>query len=325
MASPSMADALKELTLVHEETFGHSPEIFRRGDPAPVSNSGPDSESDLYSASESDLYSASDSDLDAAPFSEAFCSSPTGREIHGQGTPEKAWQDWGGLECFPELNIHDLVDATATVWVVAPHPDDEVLACGGLLRQLVRRGLKVKVVAVTDGAASHPGSALWTPAELARIRAAESRKALDKLGLPAVPLLRIGLDDGRIIAQAAQLRAYLLERVTAGDLVLATWDRDGHPDHEAVGAVSAQVASMNDAVLLSMPVWMWHWASPGDVRVPWQHALRLPLAEQDLSAKSAAVACYCSQLEADASTGNAAIVGPAAMQRLLRQFEVFFL
>ena len=50
------------------------------------------------------------------------------------------------------------------VVVVAPHPDDEVLAAGGLMRWMACRGREVLVVGVTDGEASHARSARVTPA-----------------------------------------------------------------------------------------------------------------------------------------------------------------
>lgn len=42
--------------------------------------------------------------------------------------------------------------------VVAPHPDDESLGCGGLIAEACRQGLRGKVVIVSDGAGSHPNS-----------------------------------------------------------------------------------------------------------------------------------------------------------------------
>src|SRR5690606_16204888 len=45
------------------------------------------------------------------------------------------------------------------ITVIAPHPDDESLGCGGLIAALAADGRAVQVVFVTDGAGSHPNSA----------------------------------------------------------------------------------------------------------------------------------------------------------------------
>jgi LmbE family N-acetylglucosaminyl deacetylase len=50
--------------------------------------------------------------------------------------------------------------------VVAPHPDDESLACGGLLAEACRQGLRGTVVIVSDGAGSHPNSKAYPPDRL---------------------------------------------------------------------------------------------------------------------------------------------------------------
>ncbi|WP_287171998.1 PIG-L family deacetylase [Mesorhizobium sp.] len=40
--------------------------------------------------------------------------------------------------------------------IVAPHPDDEMLGCGGVAAKKIASGAKVRLVFVTDGAASRP-------------------------------------------------------------------------------------------------------------------------------------------------------------------------
>lgn len=42
------------------------------------------------------------------------------------------------------------------VLVVAPHPDDEVFGCAGLVQQLVQSGTQVDVVIVTGGVKATP-------------------------------------------------------------------------------------------------------------------------------------------------------------------------
>ena len=50
--------------------------------------------------------------------------------------------------------------------VVAPHPDDESLACGGLIAEARAQGRLVRVVIVSDGTGSHPASKAYPNARL---------------------------------------------------------------------------------------------------------------------------------------------------------------
>ena len=48
--------------------------------------------------------------------------------------------------------------------------------------------------------------------------------------------------------------------------------------------------------LLSYPIWTWHWSHPGDPRVPWEAAARVPLSAEAARRKRAAIGCFASQL-----------------------------
>src|SRR5881275_2502629 len=63
--------------------------------------------------------------------------------------------------------------------VLAPHPDDEVIGCGGLVALHLREGRKVRVVVVTDGGQAGDPAA----------RQGESRAALASLGDAEVQFL----------------------------------------------------------------------------------------------------------------------------------------
>ena len=79
--------------------------------------------------------------------------------------------------------------------VVAPHPDDESLACGGLIADACRQGLRGKVVIVSDGAGSHPNSKAYPPDRLKALREEEARRAGAELGLEPEDMLFLGLPD----------------------------------------------------------------------------------------------------------------------------------
>jgi LmbE family N-acetylglucosaminyl deacetylase len=250
---------------------------------------------------------------------------PNDREIAGEGTGEACWQAWPGLSALPLTDIDALVPPGSRAVMLAPHPDDELLAWGGLIRLLALAGRDVLVVAVTDGDASHPGSALWSPAQLALLRAQESLDALAQLEAGEVPLRRLGLGDGRVTRQAGLLASLCDELVREGDVLFATWRLDGHPDHEAVGAVAADVARRRGLAFVETPVWMWHWAQTGDARVPWDRTVRLPLDAATHARKLAATGAFASQLEGDPTTGAGPIVPATALARVTREHEFFFL
>ena len=69
------------------------------------------------------------------------------------------------------------------ILVVAPHPDDETLGCGGLVSLLAQNGSAFYIVFVTDGSASHRNSTAWPTARLAAQREQEARNALVCLGI----------------------------------------------------------------------------------------------------------------------------------------------
>jgi len=56
--------------------------------------------------------------------------------------------------------------------VLAPHPDDEVIGCGGLIAQHLRENRAVRIVIATDGAAGGDAEA----------REAEARRGVAALG-----------------------------------------------------------------------------------------------------------------------------------------------
>ena len=236
--------------------------------------------------------------------------------IVGAGTAEARWRDWPAVTTWPSLATPPL---TTPPLVVAPHPDDEILGVGGLLALLGR----AEVVAVTDGEASHPDSTVHTRAELATIRQGETRRALARLGLPAAPVHRLAHPDGGI--DEAALTVALRQRLTPGRWCLATWRGDGHPDHESVGRAAAAACAATGARLLEYPIWTWHWAAPGDDRVPWQRARRVDLPAAAQHAKAAAIAEFTSQIDdLGPAPGDAAILPPHVLTRFARPFEVVF-
>lgn len=73
------------------------------------------------------------------------------RVTHDTATPESVWRPWIDAADFSTRPLSDWVPPHARLVVVAPHPDDEVRACGALLAMHAQRGGESLIVAVTDG------------------------------------------------------------------------------------------------------------------------------------------------------------------------------
>jgi LmbE family N-acetylglucosaminyl deacetylase len=234
--------------------------------------------------------------------------------IDAPGTDEETWAAWPGLDALPDASVAGLAGVTSAV-VVAAHPDDEVLGAGGLISVLAAAGARLRLVAVTDGESSHRGYA--DPAVLARRRTAETAAALRVLGAGTAEVVRLGLPDAGLADREDELTAALEPLTARFDICLAPWDGDLHPDHEAAGRAARQVTPR----VLCYPVWMWHWASPADPRVPWDQALRVPLPPRAAAMKRLAIGCFASQTE-ERRDGLGPVLAPAMIAHFTRAMEV---
>lgn len=80
---------------------------------------------------------------------------------------------------LPDIVLIEDEDDTRAL-VLAPHQDDEILGCGGIMHRLTLGGAKVKVVYMTDG---RFGNLDEKPSEIIAIREREAREGLRVLGV----------------------------------------------------------------------------------------------------------------------------------------------
>lgn len=112
--------------------------------------------------------------------------------------------------------------------VLAPHPDDEVIGCGGLLCHHADEGRAVRVVIATDGSAAESDIP-----DLAAVRENESRAGLRHLGVDDVIFLR---HPDRGLQAAGKLQGDLRDAIFAfrPDLITCPHPNEIHPDHRAL-------------------------------------------------------------------------------------------
>jgi LmbE family N-acetylglucosaminyl deacetylase/glycosyltransferase involved in cell wall biosynthesis len=123
--------------------------------------------------------------------------------------------------------------------VLAPHPDDEVIGCGGLVAQHLRERREVRVVVATDGGAAGDASA----------RQEESRRGLAILGNATIEFL--GVPD-RQLEDLPQLKNVLLSY--RPDLVLVPAPIEIHPDHLALARIFCELIQRDETLFGDLAV-----------------------------------------------------------------------
>lgn len=139
------------------------------------------------------------------------------------------------------------------VVVLAPHPDDETLGCGGTIHLLIGTRKKVKVIFLTSGDKGDPDQEACpipcnseergaTPVtDYARIREKEAERALRVLGVSEYEFLRF--PDRGVYEHYEDALRMLLENVASfgADTIYSPSMVELNPDHRAAAALSMEV------------------------------------------------------------------------------------
>jgi LmbE family N-acetylglucosaminyl deacetylase len=140
--------------------------------------------------------------------------------------------------------------------VIAPHPDDETIGAHALMTRMRWRGVAVRVLVVTDGAASHPSSLRWPRPRLVAERRRESRRVLRQIGVAASAITFLDLPDGRAHTRDDAIRRGLTRAIGhhRSTLIVGPANSDDHLDHRTVADCVAALPRLGIRVL-AYPVW----------------------------------------------------------------------
>ena len=226
-----------------------------------------------------------------------------------------------------ELRPASVVAELGRTVVLAPHADDESLGCGGLLAHLADAGLGPRVVVVTDGTRSHPGSAAYPAPRLRALREDEARQACAVLGADVAflrhPDCGLPAPGSQTFCDAA---VALATHLADADTVVVPWRRDPHCDHEGTWRLARAAVAERDRPTrwLEYPVWAWTRPDgPEAPRADEAAAWRLDVSGA-LGRKRRAVAAHRSQttaLIADAPDGFR--LAPEMLALFDRPYELF--
>ena len=213
-----------------------------------------------------------------------------------------------------------------TTLIIAPHPDDETIGCGGLIAAKRERIVPVFVVFLTDGrlclGADYPDKV-----GLARTRRQEAILALSCLGVSEDALTFLDFPDGGLSRLTQEERhtavgqlADLMVRFTPAE-ILMPYRADCHDDHEAANSLVREalkrVSLSTQPSLTEYLIWG-VWEAPLLRAAAWRttgSGVRFPLQAAVVRKKHDAVAAYASQLK---------ILPKRFIQEHLQPMELYF-
>lgn len=144
--------------------------------------------------------------------------------------------------------------------VFAPHPDDEVLGCGGTVARKACAGASVGIVFMTDGAASHPGRI--DSGRLAVIRRSEALEAAKILRVPRESVYFLNFPDHALDEhhESAVTRVRELLNAFGPEEIFVPHRKDRLADHVATFHIVREALATypHRLSLLEYPVWLWN-------------------------------------------------------------------
>ena len=189
--------------------------------------------------------------------------------------------------------------------LIMAHPDDESISCGGLLQRIEQPC----VVFATDGAPED--EYFWhkygSREAYAKLREDEARAALQAVGVTAVEFLahqvQVPLVDQRLyksLVPAFAALSRIVEQFRPRCLLTLAYE-GGHPDHDSVSFLGAQLARAH-----LLPIWetpLYHRDPSGqgiyqEFIEEQGEVIEHPIEGKGLAAKKRMLACYKSQFDA---------------------------
>lgn len=200
--------------------------------------------------------------------------------------------------------------ASDRILFFSPHPDDDVLAAGGLLQQIILKKISVRIVYLTDGD-NNPWPQRFIERRLrinendrrrwGLIRRCEALAALSELGIDSEHAVFLGLPDQGLTSLLLQQNEVVVKKIVQEitnwnpTVIIAPASFDLHPDHSAF-AVMLKLALQSIDPDGKPPIKVLDYSIHMDQPHPGSK-LSIPLTSRQIAVKKAALMLHDSQMQ----------------------------
>lgn len=177
--------------------------------------------------------------------------------------------------------------------ILAPHPDDEAIGCGGLIARLCEEGQPPHVVVMTGGGGSLRGYSDMPESEVVKARRMLTLDSAKALGLPESNIHFLDFVDGHIgdrpESEMERLKGIINE--IKPEAIFVPHSGEGWPDHLNTQEIilNSQLPTLKSAQIYEYCVWMWYY---NVWRLDWKNAFQLKMTDSEHAAKLKAVDAY---------------------------------
>lgn len=144
--------------------------------------------------------------------------------------------------------------------IIAPHPDDEVIGCAGLIQALVARGTLPHVIILTGGEGSHRGCCDTSAEDIISARHQLTLEAATTLGLPESHIHCLSYPDGGVALEHSvtkQLQELLMQ--LSPKALFVPHHGEGWSDHLQAAEITKYLLKGQDVSIYEYCVWMWYY------------------------------------------------------------------
>ena len=174
--------------------------------------------------------------------------------------------------------------------IIAPHPDDEVIGCSGLIQQLLKEKKEVFIIFLTGGGASHNGCS-HSPLEVIKARRVLAETINKLLGVASTNVYFLEYPDGRVTFDHPETNKLnqLIKGIQPQNIFVPHLG-EGWNDHIQARNITLKLTEHESSInLYEYCVWFWYY-NVWDI--DWKNAQLLSLSPEEQQIKSRAINCY---------------------------------
>lgn len=202
------------------------------------------------------------------------------------------------IQTIRQLISHKyLFPLPSTAIVIAPHPDDEVFGCSGLMQRMIAEGKQVELIVMTGGGKSHSGCCTLDEVTLIAKRRQLTVKAAALYGLSKEHIHFLDFPDGGIAMEhpeVSRLKA-LLDALMKECRDIAVYyphrQGEGWQDHIHTSEIVAELCKGLQTKVMQYEYCVWFWFY-NCWKIDWRNARILSMDKQEYRCKQEAINAY---------------------------------